>query len=333
MPGQNKNSRKTISKKNIKRKTPKRLKKVIRKRKKIGGNVSNNEATQKNKQMCSPSNAYDDTCFTLDALKRIAKKLNVRLNDNNAKIKMTQNKKLLVKDINKKMCNKYDKIDFCILDNDKWQGDEEIKKIIRKTFKPPQPLGKSTWLNSIDIRDVMSQFEDVYPEFIFLGPVPIDFDDILTEVGNINLKKLSKQKKKIGIIFNTDPHNKPGEHWISMFIDLDNKSICFFDSTGDPPSKEIEKLINKLERQSKSLTINFTKFKTTKNKKQHQFNNSECGIYSLFFIIQRLAGNSCNNIFNTLIHDKKMNENREVFFTKQSDKKPVPKLLLESFSF
>ena len=118
-----------------------------------------------------------------------------------------------------------------------------------------------------------------------------------------------------------------------MFIDLDNKSICFFDSTGDPPSKEIEKLINKLERQSKSLTINFTKFKTTKNKKQHQFNNSECGIYSLFFIIQRLAGNSCNNIFNTLIHDKKMNENREVFFTKQSDKKPVPKLLLESFSF
>ena len=28
-----------------------------------------------------------------------------------------------------------------------------------------------------------------------------------------------------------------------------------------------------------------------------------------------------------------MNKNREVFFTKQSEKKPAPKLLLEAFSF
>ena len=98
---QNKKSRKIITKKNIKRKKQKKLKKILHKRKQIGG--AKNEPTKENKEMCSPSNPYEESCFTLDALKRIARKLNEKLNDNNAKIKMTQNKSLLVKDINKKM--------------------------------------------------------------------------------------------------------------------------------------------------------------------------------------------------------------------------------------
>ena len=104
--------------------------------------------------------------------------------------------------------------------------------MIRKFFKPPSPKGKYDWLSSIDIADVMEQYEKKYPDFIFLGPVPIDFDEILTEVGQMNLKTLANKKKRIGIVFNTDPHDMPGEHWISMFIDLNDKTICFFDSTG-----------------------------------------------------------------------------------------------------
>ena len=34
---------------------------------------------------------------------------------------------------------------------------------------------------------------------------------------------MKRGKTKIGIIFNTDPHDKPGQHWISMFINIKKK--------------------------------------------------------------------------------------------------------------
>ena len=46
------------------------------------------------------------------------------------------------------------------------------------------------------------------------------------------LNDSDKSLNKIGIIFNTDPHNKSGSHWISLFIDVKKKIICFFDSVG-----------------------------------------------------------------------------------------------------
>ena len=58
--------------------------------------------------------------------------------------------------------------------------------------------------------------------------VPIDFDYkdslgrcVSEELCNINFIKLIKKGIKfIGIVFNLDPHYKPGIHWVSMFIDF-----------------------------------------------------------------------------------------------------------------
>ena len=275
-----------------------------------------------NKNMCSPTNAYEGTCFTTEALKKIIRAYNNKTNKTNiGKIKLNQNKNGLVKDLSNKFCKDYDTIDFCILNDDRWQGSSDIQSLIKKFFKPPSPKGKYDWLSSIDIADVMEQYEKKYPDFIFLGPVPIDFDEILTEVGQMNLKTLANKKKRIGIVFNTDPHNMPGEHWISMFIDLNDKTICFFDSTGDKPPQQITDLINKLVEQCKDIKV--LSPVTIINKKQHQFSGSECGIYSLFFIIQRLSGKSCNSIFNNVIKDEEMNSNRKIIFSNPKHKNIV----------
>ncbi len=298
-----------------KKSKPIKRRKRINKNKQKGGNTN---PIIENKKMCSPTNAYESSCFTTDALRKIIRAYNTKTNSNIGKIKLTQNKKDLVKDLSNKFCKDYDTIDFCILNDDRWQGSEEIKTLIRKFFKPPSPKGKYDWLSSIDIADVMDQYEEKYPDFIFLGPVPIDFDEILTEVGQINLKTLVKEKKRIGIVFNTDPHDMPGEHWISMFIDLNDKTICFFDSTGDEPPQQITDLINKLVEQCKDIKV--LSPITIINKKQHQFSGSECGIYSLFFIIQRLSGKSCNSIFNNIIKDEAMNANRKILFSNPKHK-------------
>jgi len=299
----NRKNRKNIGKKKIKK---------TKTKKQRGGKA---EVPQ-----CSPisnkkkSNPYQDSCFNVKQLKSIANKLNKNTNNIEKKIKVNQDKKNLVKDINIKFCSVYGNIDFCILDDKKWKGDSDILQAIRDSFAPPRPAGKYEWLNSIDIRDVMEQYEKKYPEFQFLGPVPIDFQKMDTEVGNLNLKNIKKYQKKIGIIFNTDPANQPGEHWISMFIDLDNNTLCFFDSTGDEPPKQIVDLIEKLIEQSKNLGIT-NYLKPIINKEKHQFQDSECGVYSIYFILQRLQGKSCNSIFTKKIDDESMNKNRKVLFS------------------
>ncbi|MBT7790583.1 MAG: tetratricopeptide repeat protein, partial [Calditrichaeota bacterium] len=73
----------------------------------------------------------------------------------------------------------------------------------------------------------MEQYERAYPYYRFIGPSPIDYDSqmaygecVWNELCNFNLKKtIDRNKTKIGIVFNTDPHYMGGSHWISMFID------------------------------------------------------------------------------------------------------------------
>ena len=52
---------------------------------------------------------------------------------------------------------------------------EEIEKY---TFRPIAPEGKFEWLNTLNIDDVMKQYEKKYSDFEFLGTVPMDFDDL-----------------------------------------------------------------------------------------------------------------------------------------------------------
>ena len=81
----------------------------------------------------------------------------------------------------------------------------------------------NTWLNTIDIGNVLNQYHQKYPDFEFIGPVPLDFDKKLTghcvvdELCKLSMANLyRKNKKKIRNSFNLDPHDKPGSHWVSM---------------------------------------------------------------------------------------------------------------------
>jgi len=261
------------------------------------------------KQICAPNNSYKYTCFSIKSLQNIAKKLNnddrfSTYKDINVKKYNKNNKKKFVNEIQKKLsCN--GKLDFCILEKE-----NEFYNEIKSTMKPKGPGGKE-WLSTIDIADVMKQYEKKYKDFIFFGPVPMDFLEIYKELANINIKSLCKNKKRIGIVFNTDTSQESGEHWISLFVDLKDRTICFFDSVGDRPPKPVRTLINNIVKQCKVID---KPLKVVINTKQHQFKNSECGIYSLFHIISRLRGKSCSYIYNKVIKDEEMSKYRKKFF-------------------
>lgn len=194
---------------------------------------------------------------------------------------------------------------------------------LKSSFAPKHPKSwnknPNEWLSSVDIMSVLKQYEKAYKCFKFLGPYPIDFDGekgkpcVEKEMCDFQLKDyIKKGYKKIGIVFNTDPHYKSGEHWISLFINLKTNEIFFFDSAGDKIPKEIKHFVDRVILQGKQLSLNI---RFEQNEKTHQHTSTECGMYALYFIINMLKDTiTSKEIKTTRIPDKHVFRMRKRYF-------------------
>ena len=115
------------------------------------------------------------------------------------------------------------------------------------------------------------------------------------------------------MVFNTDEHTKSGSHWISLFVDIPKNLIFFFDSAGDPCPSEIHSLVSRITKQGKNIGIPFTFDQNAPM--THQRSTTECGIYSLYFIINMLKDIINPTILKTIrIPDKEMVRLRDIYF-------------------
>ena len=206
----------------------------------------------------------------------------------------------------------------------------KVSSDMEDSFAPewPQEWKKNPneWLSSVDIMKVMKQYERAYKCFDFMGPSPIDFDTktlygecVWEELCNFNLEKLIKAgKTKIGIIFSTDPHNKPGQHWMSMFVNVKKKRIFFFDSVGDQIPSEVMRLVERIQDQGLKMNPKI-KFKFDQNYPvEHQYGNTECGVYSIFFIVHMLEDKMTDHYFKThILKDEYMEQFRKIYFNEK----------------
>ena len=123
------------------------------------------------------------------------------------------------------------------------------------------------WLSTLDIAAVLNQY-NVYDDFIFIGAVPIDFNNVLSpgvcvvnELCNINIEKLFNSGiRRIGVIFNFDKHNQAGSHWVSLFISIQKGFIAYFDSYGSKPKPEIYTFIHKIRKMMNKLYLKSPSF-------------------------------------------------------------------------
>ena len=176
-------------------------------------------------------------------------------------------------------------------------------------------------MSSDDIILVMKQYENVFSNFKFIGPTPIDFDDkklgnrcIWEDLCTFNLKKLYNNNiRKVGIIFNLDKHYQRGSHWTCLFIDIDLIYIFYFDSTGKKkPPKEVNVLINRIIKQGRDININFN---LIINNKEHQLLDGQCGIYSMYVIVKLLREKYYPTYFlKNRISDKLMKKYRHIYY-------------------
>ena len=268
------------------------------------------------------------SCFTLEELHSIASEYNKNTNSKN-KIKVIPSKEEMVEELKKKLTECSNQTCWPTLKFIK------NKEELQEAFKPNGPAGQYDWLSTTEINEGMERYINVYPEFLFVGAVPIDIEDLEQfGVKNLDYDKLAKKgKSKIGIIYNLDEHYKSGSHWVSFFVDTANKKIYYSDSAGKPPEQRVKRLVKKLAEKwyekdtGKKINLPLNsymneseqniveqKYNIKFNKTQHQFGGSECGVYSMNFLIRLLRGDEFDSIHENRVTDKEINACRKTYF-------------------
>lgn len=291
--------------------------------------MKTNKTLKKMKRMnCNPNTrgktVNNETCYTSKALSKIKNSYN----KNNPSTKILSSKpNVIINQLRLKLsqCEKED----CWLEQ---LSNREKTYMDKHIFAPDQPRewksNPREWLSNHDILDVLKQYQDTYSNFKFIGPTPIDFDYIIPEEDGKcvwqELCKFSLQKymndgvNKIGVIFNLDKHNQSGSHWVSLFVDTEEGYIFYFDSAANNVPKEIKSLTDLILTQSKSLNKKLNYYTNVPN--QHQHGDTECGMYSLYFIITMLDNKNMTtkqkiNLFkNGKITDKYVESFRNKYF-------------------
>jgi Ulp1 family protease len=137
---------------------------------------------------------------------------------------------------------------------------------------------------------------------------------VWNDLCNFDIKHyIKKNVFKIGISFNTDPHDKSGEHWVSMFINLKKKEIFYYDSAGDKIPAQIKRFVDRVIEQAKQNNV-VLKFDQN-YPVSHQYKNTECGIYSIFFLVHMLEDKVTKDYLKThVIKDEYVETFRNIYF-------------------
>jgi len=163
--------------------------------------------------------------------------------------------------------------------------------------KAPQSwmVNPTEWLSSIDIENVEKQYMKLFKKYKFLGCIPIDFDlksksgkCLVNFLCSLKIKDLISQGfYQYGIVFNTDKHDGPGQHWFALYCDirpeLEYGRVTYFDSYANKPESEIKVLMSRWKTEVDSLNLFKKPLELSRNTTKHQFKDSECGMYSLYF--------------------------------------------------
>jgi len=244
---------------------------------------------------CNIANKKHDagTCLPSDAIRILTDEYNK--DHPESPLNETDHKKILQKIIESVDCVKKDErcalgiIDDVVL----------RKKYLKMLYAPNHPeswlKNPDEWLTNEDIDEILDDIEAKYPDFKAMRTTPIDFDTrvlgqcVEKELCDFSLKSdYENGKRRFAAVFNLDKHDQPGSHWVSLFVSVHDKAIVFFDSAlgGIPP--EISALVKRIQSQAKTMNKNLDlRFYT--NKVEHQKGDTECGMYSIYFVTEMLA--------------------------------------------
>jgi len=203
-------------------------------------------------------------------------------------------------------------------------------------FRPEHPetwlKSPREWLSDRDIEEVLRQYERHLGDrkhFRFVGVFPSDFgaptasSSSSSSTAASSLRTCVSQKMcdttvrqmiddgvhVIGIVFNSDPHDAGGRHWSSCYIGIDPSSnrygAHYYDSVAHGPMPGMMRFMRRIKLEADEAGLSSKKeFVIRSNTVRKQFKNTECGVYSIIFILMCLQTDlSFDDICAHAMHD------------------------------
>ena len=181
-------------------------------------------------------------------------------------------------------------------------GNYKADSILKDKFVPTGPSDSTALLDNFNIDNTLAQWSNGSKKefgrcFYHIPFQMIDFQEEKTELANINLMGLIKNGFDcFGVVLNTDVSSGRGKHWFALFGDLKHKGtqddpyvLEYFNSSGYPPRPQVTVWLEKvkhdmLKDHKKYVDIVYAAHK------QIQYSQTECGVWSLTYILSRLLG-------------------------------------------
>lgn len=207
---------------------------------------------------------------------------------------------------------------------------DEIKREVDIKFKPKGPRNNTELLSNFDIDGVMRKWAYKFDTFFPCPFAMMDFEsngDLFGEFGfqsmlegNIAFEGMRKKFDCFGCVVNTDVSSGRGKHWVAVFVDCrkpDTWNVEYFNSVGNPPPKPMIRWMEKTRAElydhrqrtggGEVLSIPVTDV-------DHQESQTECGLYSLYYIRRRIESTPHTFFQRKLVPDDAMTEFRKHVF-------------------
>lgn len=169
---------------------------------------------------------------------------------------------------------------------------KNLSNQVQRFFKPIMPNtwknDTYTWLTTSNISNIMEKFQSVYSNFKYAGTTP---SDVCSHSVSIRSVRPDKQRNRMGIIFNLDPHYKSGSHWVAAYAQIPSQKetklkpmVVYMDSVGNPPERS--EIIQYLISLAKSCAL-LSKCETCPIYTSNsiiQSKSGQCGMFSIYFL-------------------------------------------------
>ena len=205
----------------------------------------------------------------------------------------------------------------------------EIEKVINNSdgilkaiFVNDGPNDSTKLISNIDIDNLCKKWMDNSDQFgkkYYHVPFQmIDFMDFKNPLRDLDIHKLIKDGYDcFSCIINTDISTGRGKHWFCIYGDLDkNKNIItieHFNSSGMPIRIPVLKWLENQCTKLKMKKYN-AKYKYVNSNHQLQYSDTECGVWSLIYILSRLLGKNNKWMIKNNIKDSQITKYRDYIF-------------------
>lgn len=203
----------------------------------------------------------------------------------------------------------------------KYFGHKMSDKILKTEFIPEGPANSTDLLDNFNIDETLKQWEEkAEQEFnkkVYHIPFQmIDFAKTKSELAYLDPLDLQESGyNAFMVILNTDVSTGPGKHWFALYGDLQPDKIVleYFNSSGFPPKIEITTWLEDTCADIKKRKME-CEILNVANGRQLQYSRTECGVWSLVYILSRLLDHEPDWIFKTDANDVDMIKYRQRLF-------------------